>query len=69
MADAEDNDRAKLVVLKEFWEAIADDSAETRLAVLEKLAEDDPRLTGPKNPVGADSVMYAIFEAFVKVTT
>ena len=69
MADAEDNDRAKLVVLDEFWETIADDSAETRLAVLEKLAEDDPRLIGPKNPVGADSVMYAIVEAFVKAIT
>ena len=64
-----DNGRPILLVAEEFFETHADDSAEIRPAVLEKLAEDDPRLTVPGKLVTADIVMYATDDAFVKATT
>ena len=69
MADAEDNDKARLVVLEDFFGTRAEESDETKLAVPEELAEDEPRFMVLRNPVGADSVMYATDEAFVKATT
>ena len=75
VAGVEGMDRVRLVVLEEFVEAEADDSTDTMLPVPERLREadaegnDDPRLFVPRNPVGEDSVMYAIDEAFPKVTT
>ena len=65
----------RLAVLEELVETDAEDSIVTRLAVPEKLAEadaegnDDPRLFVLRFPVGEDSVMYAIDEAFMTVTT
>ena len=57
MADADDKDRAEIVVLGTFFETQADDIAENRLAGLVELAEDDPRLIVARYPVGADTVM------------
>lgn len=72
MADAEGNGRTRVVGLEEFVEA---DGAETRLTILEEMAETDAEATNvpwlfvPEHPVGADSVMRAIDEAFVKAIT
>ena len=69
MADAEGNDTIRLVVLEPFPTINADEIAETKLAVLVELAEDDPRLIVARYPVGTDRVMYPTDEAFVKATT
>lgn len=75
MADTEGDGRTKPVVLQELVEAHIDDSTVARLAVQEELAEadtegsDDPRLVVVKYPVGADKVISAPVEAFIKATT
>lgn len=69
VADAVDNDRPRLFVAEEVFETQADDSAETRLAALEQLADDDTRLTAPRELVGEDLVMYATDDALMKATT
>lgn len=57
MADADDRDRAEIVVLDAFFETHADDIAENRLAGLVELVEDVPRLIVARYPVDADRVM------------
>lgn len=75
VADAEGKGRTGPIVLEEFLEADADDIAETMLAIVDELAEPDaeygpnPRVIVLRDPVGADSVMYAIEETFVVAST